>query len=56
MLCNLFKVNKHRSNLTEMNTLKVQSCKWYNNQYIIASTQITNTEIATFIANLVLSY
>ena len=28
-----------------MKTLKVQSCKLYNNQYIIASTQITNTEV-----------
>ena len=25
--------------------LKVQSCKLYNNKYIISSTQITNTEI-----------
>ena len=33
-----------------MKTLKVQSCKLYNNQHIIASTQITNTEIVTFIA------
>ena len=30
--------------------LKVQSCKLYNNNYMIASTQITNTEIFTFIA------
>ena len=33
--------------------LKVQSCKLYNNKYMIASTQITNTEIFTFIAVLV---
>ena len=33
--------------------LKVQSCKLYNNKYTIASTQITNTEIFTFIAVLV---
>ena len=37
-----------------MKKLKVQSCKLYNNQYIIASTQITNTEVVTFIALLVL--
>ena len=34
--------------------LKVQSCKLYNNKYIIASTQITNTEVFTFIAVVVL--
>ena len=28
----------------------VQSWKLYNNEYIIASTQITNTEMFTFIA------
>ena len=33
--------------------LKVQSCKLYNNKYVIASTQITNTEIFEFIAVLV---
>ena len=33
--------------------LKVQSCKLYNNKYIIASTEITNTEIFAFIAVLV---
>ena len=27
-------------------SLKVQSCKLYNNKYMIASTQITNTEIS----------
>ena len=37
-----------------MKKLKVQSCKLYNNQYIIASTQITNTEVVTFTALLVL--
>ena len=36
-----------------MKTLKVQSCRLYNNQYIITSTQITNTEIVVFIALLV---
>ena len=30
--------------------LKVQSCKLYNNKYMIASTQITNTEILALIA------
>ena len=36
--------------------LKVQSFKLYNNKYIIASTQTTNTDIFTVIAVLVLSY
>ena len=34
--------------------LKVQSYKLYNIKYVIASTQITNTDIFTFIAVLVL--
>ena len=34
-------------------TFKVQSCKLYNNKYMIASTQISNTEISAFIAVLV---
>ena len=33
--------------------LKVQSCKLYNNEDMIASTQTTNTEIFAFIAILV---
>ena len=33
--------------------IKVQSCKLCNNKYIIASTQITNTEVFAFIAILV---
>ena len=33
-----------------LKTLKVQSCKLNNNKDIISSTQITNTEIFTFIA------
>ena len=33
--------------------LKVQSPELYNNKYMIASTQLTNTEISTFIAVLV---
>ena len=32
------------------NRLKVQSCKLYNNKYMIASTQITNAETFAFIA------
>ena len=31
-------------------TLKVQSFKLYNNKYMIASTQVTNPEIFTFVA------
>ena len=38
----------------ELIHLKVQSCKLYNNKYMIASTQITNTEIFAFISVLVL--
>ena len=34
-------------------SLKVQSCKLYNNKYVIGSTQTTNTEIFAFIALLV---
>ena len=33
--------------------LKVQSCKFYSNKYMIASTEITNTETFAFIAVLV---
>ena len=33
--------------------LKLQSCKLYNNKYMIALTQITNTEIFAFVAALV---
>ena len=33
--------------------LKLQPCKLYNNNYMIASTQITNTEIFAFKAVLV---
>ena len=39
--------------LTAQNKLKVQSCKLYNNKCMIASTQITNTEIFAFISVLV---
>ena len=34
-------------------TLKVHSCKLYNNEYMTTSTKITNTEIFAFIAVLV---
>ena len=40
--CNLF-LNAKRS-------LKIQSCKLYDNKYMITSTQITNTEIFAFIS------
>ena len=33
--------------------LKAQSCKLFNNKYMIASTQITNTEMFALIAVLV---
>ena len=36
-----------------LNGLKVQPCKLHNNKYIIALTQLTNTEIFAFIAVLV---
>ena len=34
---------KHRNDLIHMKTSKVQSCKLYNSQYIVLSTQTTNT-------------
>ena len=34
--------------------LKVQSCKLFDNKYMFASTQITNTEICPFLTVLVL--
>ena len=37
-------------NVDVFQILKVQSCKLYNNKYIIALTQITNTEIFEVIA------
>ena len=37
----------------KIKVLKVQSFKLYNNNYMIASTQITNTEIFAIIAVLV---
>ena len=39
--------------LTAFDELKVQSCRLYNNKYMFASTQITNTERFAFIAVLV---
>ena len=36
--------------------LKVQSCKLYNNKYMVASTQITNTEVFVFIAVLLCKF
>ena len=33
--------------------LKIQSCKLFNDKYVIASTQRTKIEIFAFIANLV---
>ena len=36
--------------------LKVQSCKLYDNKYMIALTQITNTEIFSFIAVVVFKF
>ena len=35
--------------MKNLQELKVQSCKLYNNKYMIASTQITNSEIFPFI-------
>ena len=40
-------------NKSDVSHLKVQSWKLYNNRYMIALTQITNTEIFTLIAVLV---
>ena len=46
-------ISKRRKSKAELSyTLKVQSCKLYDNIYVIASVQI-NTEIFTFIAVLV---
>ena len=42
-----------KSSKTAVKSLQVQSCKLYNNKYMIASTQITNTEIFAFITVLV---
>ena len=37
----------------KIKTLKVQSCKLHNDKYMVASTQITITEIFAFISVLV---
>ena len=42
----------HRIN-SFFNYLKVQSCKLYNNKYMIASIQLTNTEIFVLITVLI---
>ena len=55
-------IHNYLTNFSELNytkpklKLKVQSGKSYNNKYMIASTEITNTEILAFIAVLVFSY
>ena len=36
-----------------VSSLNIQSCKLYNNKYMMASTQITNTGILAFIADIV---
>ena len=41
------------SNPRQKKSFKVQSYKLYNSKYMIASTQITNTEIFAFVAGLV---
>ena len=50
----LIRENKKASILRiSFSNLKVQSCKSYNNKYMIALTQITNSEIFVIIAVLV---
>ena len=39
--------------LDELVTLKLQSCKSYNEKYMFTSTQITNSETFAFIAALI---
>ena len=48
-------VERHSINSIDLwiRNLKVLSCKFYNNKYMVASTQITNTKIFVFIAVLV---
>ena len=45
-------MNKNRNNSSKKK-LKVQSCKLYNNKYLIASTHITNSEVFRIIVVLV---
>ena len=40
-----------RNDILADGPLKVQPCKLYNNKYVMTSTQITNTEIFTFIVS-----
>ena len=47
---NKFMVQKIAIKKLHLVFLKVQSCKLYNDRYMIASTQITNAEIFAFIA------
>ena len=54
--CSRLNVLNLRFGGTHINLIKnlmVQSCKLYNNKYMITSTQITNTENFAFIAFLV---
>ena len=51
LLNNIKQMIKRLTDLKSLNhhiTLKVQSCKSYDNKYMIASTQITNTEIFAY--------
>ena len=49
----LQQMEKTQMKAKEKKTLKVQWCKLYDNKYMIASTQIANTEIFAYIAVLV---
>ena len=44
---------KEPSFTADTKMLKLQSCKLYNTEYMITSTQITNTETLAFVAVLV---
>ena len=43
----------YKTKLLSLSVLKVQSCRLYNNKYVIDSTQITNTETLILLAVLV---
>ena len=47
------RLKESNKSISKIWLLKVHSCKFCNNKYMIASTRITNTEIFTFIAVLV---
>ena len=47
--CLTYSTWNYLTNFHATNFLKVQSCKLYNNKYMIPSTQIKNTKIFTFI-------